>query len=48
MTKANQIEVKYKNNSTQVLQSSELSHELSQKIFQRTGEIVQVTVSVII
>ncbi len=48
MASSNQIEVKYKNNSNEVVFSSELSHELSQKIFQRTGEIEQVTVSVII
>lgn len=46
LTGSNQIEVKYKNNTTETLFSNELSHELSQKICQRTGEIEQLTVSV--
>jgi hypothetical protein len=46
MASSNQIEVKYKNGNTEIFFSSTLSHELSQKIFQRTREIVQVTVSI--
>ncbi len=42
----NQIEVKYSNNAIETISSSSLSYELSQKIFQRTGEIAQVTVAV--
>ena len=42
----NQIEVKYKNSTTETISSLTLSHEVSQKIFQRTGEIVQVTVAI--
>ncbi len=46
MAKTNQIEVKYKNSSTEIIPSSTLSHEVSQKIFQRTNEVQQVIVSV--
>ena len=42
----NQIEVKYENGNTETFSTLTLSHELSQKIFQRTGEIVQVAVSI--
>jgi hypothetical protein len=41
----NQIEIKYKGGRLEVLQSLSLSSALSQKIFYRIGEIVQVTVS---
>ena len=44
----NQIEVKFSNNATETISSSSLSYELSQKIFQRTGEIAQVTVNVVV
>ena len=40
----NQIEVKYKNSEIETFSPLTLSHELSQKIFQRTGDIIQVTV----
>jgi hypothetical protein len=40
----NQIDVKYKNSTIETFSTLTLSHELSQKIFQRTGEIIQVTV----
>ena len=43
---SNQIEVKYENGETEAFSTLTLSHELSQKIFQRTGEIVQVAVSI--
>jgi hypothetical protein len=42
----NQIEVKYENGNTETFSTLTLSHELSQKIFQRTGEVVQVAVSI--
>ena len=42
----NQIEVKYKNSSVETFSTLALNHEVSQKIFQRTGEIAQVTVGV--
>jgi hypothetical protein len=42
----NQIEVKYKNDSSEIISSTSLSHDISQKIFQRTGEIAQVIVSI--
>ena len=42
----NQIEVSYKNNAIEIISSLTLSHEASQKIFQRTGEIIQITVSI--
>ena len=42
----NQIEVSYKNNAIDTISSLTLSHEASQKIFQRTGEIIQITVSI--
>ena len=41
-----QIEVKYKDSKIETIQSSTLSYEVSQKIFQRTEEILQVTVAV--
>jgi hypothetical protein len=44
----NQIEVKYENGNTETFSTLTLSHELSQKIFQRTGEVVQVAVSITI
>jgi hypothetical protein len=40
----NQIEVTYKNSKIETFSTLTLSHEVSQKIFQRTGEIIQVTV----
>jgi hypothetical protein len=40
----NQVEVKYKDGKTETTSSLTLSHENSQKIFNRTGEIIQVTV----
>ncbi len=43
---SNQIEVKYENGEIEAFSTLTLSHELSQKIFQRTGEIVQVAVSI--
>ncbi|MFM9826532.1 hypothetical protein, partial [Flavobacterium sp.] len=46
MANTTQIELKYKNESSQIISSSTLSHEVSQKIFQRTGEIIQITVSI--
>jgi hypothetical protein len=42
----NQIEVKYKNNEVETVPGLTLSHEVSQEIFKRTGEISQVTVSI--
>lgn len=42
----NQIEVKFENGNTEIFSTLTLSDELSQKIFQRTGEIVQVSVSI--
>ena len=42
----NQIEVSYKNNAIDTISSLTLSHEASQKIFQRTGDIIQITVSI--
>ncbi|MCI4441894.1 MAG: hypothetical protein JHC39_00165, partial [Lentimicrobium sp.] len=44
----NQIEVKYRNNKIETIPALILSHELSQKIFDRTGEIMQVTVAITI
>jgi hypothetical protein len=44
----NQIEVKYKNNEIETISTLVLSHELSQKIFDRTGEIIQLTVAITI
>ena len=41
---ANQVEVKYKDGKTETTSSLTLSHENSQKIFNRNGEIIQVTV----
>jgi hypothetical protein len=43
---ANQVEVKYKDGRTETASSLTLNHENSQKIFNRTGEIIQVTVSI--
>ncbi len=42
----NQIEVSYKNNAIDTISSLTLSHEASQKIFQRTGDIIQIAVSI--
>jgi hypothetical protein len=42
----NQIEVQYKNNTEEIFSSLTLPHDLSQKIFDRTGEISQLKVSV--
>ena len=42
----NQIEVVFKNNQTETISALTLNHEMSQKIFNRTGEISQLTVSV--
>ncbi|CAN1561369.1 hypothetical protein MCETHM1_02662 [Flavobacteriaceae bacterium] len=42
-----QIEIKYKDGTIKVVSSLILSHENSKEIFDRTGKIVQVTVSII-
>ena len=42
----NQLEVKFENGNTETFSTLTLSHELSQKIFQRTGEVVQVLASI--
>ena len=42
----NQVEVKFKNGKTETFSTLTLSYEMSQKIFQRTGEIIEVTVSI--
>lgn len=42
----NEVEMKYKNDKTETISTLILNHELSQKIFQRTGEISQITVSI--
>jgi hypothetical protein len=42
----NEIEVKFENGKTEVFSTLTLSDEVSQKIFQRTGEIIQVAVSI--
>jgi hypothetical protein len=42
----NQIEVRYKNNEVEIFQSLSLSHDLSLKIFHRTGEISQLRVTI--
>ena len=42
----NQMEVKYENGNTETFSTLTLSHVLSQKIFQRTGEVVQVSVRI--
>jgi hypothetical protein len=44
----NQIEVKYKDGKTETISALTLNHEMSQQIFQRTGEIIQLTVAVTI
>lgn len=46
MGENNQIEVKNKNRELEIISALTLSPELSQKIFQRTGEIRQLTVSI--
>ena len=46
LAEINQIEVKYKNNAIETISSLTLSHEVSHKIFQRTGEVIQVTVAI--
>jgi hypothetical protein len=38
--------VKYKNSSVETFSTLALNHEVSQKIFQRTGEIAQVIVGI--
>jgi hypothetical protein len=38
--------VKFKNGKTETFSTLTLSYEMSQKIFQRTGEIIQVAVSI--
>lgn len=43
---ANQIELHYKDGSKEVVESLELGFETSKKIFERTGEVAQVVVSV--
>ena len=45
MGNSNAVEVKYKNDQIETFPSLELNHELSQNIFQRTGEIILVTVT---
>jgi hypothetical protein len=42
----NQVEVKYKDGKTEIVSSLTLNHENSQKIFKRTGEIIQLTVCI--
>jgi transcriptional regulator len=42
----NQVEVQYKDGKIEVVSSLTLNHENSQKIFSRSGEIVQVTVCI--
>jgi hypothetical protein len=42
----NQIEVKYENGNTETFSTLTLSNEVSQKVFQRTGEVVKVVVSI--
>jgi hypothetical protein len=42
----NQVEVKFKNGKTETFSTLTLSYEMSQKIFQRTGEIIEVSVSI--
>lgn len=42
----NQVEVKFKNGKTETFSTLTLSYEMSQKIFQRTGEIIEVAVSI--
>jgi hypothetical protein len=44
----NQIEIKYKNNRVETFSTLTLSYEVSQEIFKRTGEIIKVTVCIII
>jgi hypothetical protein len=44
----NQIEVLFNNNQTETISSLTLNHELSQKIFDRSGEIRMLIVSVTI
>lgn len=46
ITDANKIEVKFENGKTETFSTLTLNNDLSQKIFQRTGEITQVTVSI--
>jgi hypothetical protein len=47
MADKNQIEVKYSNNEIETISSLTLSQEHSQKIFKRTGEIIQLTVCIV-
>jgi len=44
----NQIEVKYADGKTETISALTLNHEMSQQIFQRTGEIIQLTVAITI
>jgi hypothetical protein len=48
IAETNAIEVKFKNGKTETFSTLTLNNELSQKIFQRTGEVIQVTVSITI
>lgn len=45
MGNSNEVEVKYQNDQIETFPSLKLNHELSQNIFQRTGEIILVTVT---
>ena len=45
MGNSNEVEVKYQNDQIETFSSLKLNHELSQNIFQRTGEIILVTVT---
>ena len=42
----NRVEVKFKNGTIETFSTLTLSYEMSQKIFQRIGEIIEVTVSI--
>lgn len=42
----NRVEVKFKNGTIETFSTLTLSYEMSQKIFQRTGEIIEVAVSI--
>jgi len=48
IAETNAIEVKFKNGKIETFSTLTLNNELSQKIFQRTGEVIQVTVSITI
>ena len=45
MGNSNEVEVKYQNDQIETFSSLKLNHELSQNIFERTGEIILVTVT---